>query len=62
MALTPRERVLTALDHSEPDRVPVDLGGNQTGIHKFAYEKLIAHLGLHEEIEIMDGVQQLARP
>jgi len=60
--LTPRERVLAALDHREPDRVPIDLGGNQTGIHKFAYAALTDHLGLAEEIEIMDGVQQLARP
>jgi len=60
--LTSRERVLTALDHREPDRVPIDLGGNQTGIHKFAYKALIDHLGLAEEIEIMDAVQQLARP
>jgi uroporphyrinogen decarboxylase len=57
-----RERVLTALEHREPDRVPIDLGGNQTGIHKAAYEALIGHLGLAEEIEIMDAVQQLARP
>jgi uroporphyrinogen decarboxylase len=60
--MTPRERVLTALDHRQPDRVPVDLGGNQTGIHKFAYQKLLALLGLEEEIVIMDLVQQLARP
>ncbi len=60
--LTSRERVLAALNHTEPDRVPIDLGGNQTGIHKIAYEKLITHLGLNEEIEIMDLVQQLARP
>jgi uroporphyrinogen decarboxylase len=60
--LNPRERLLTALDHRQPDRVPIDLGGNQTGIHKFAYQKLIAHLGLEEEIAIMDLVQQLAKP
>ena len=60
--MTPRERVLTALDHREPDRAPIDLGGNQTGIHKFAYQKLIDHLGLKEEIVIMDLVQQLAKP
>ncbi|MFV1966156.1 MAG: uroporphyrinogen decarboxylase family protein [Pirellulaceae bacterium] len=60
--MTPRERLLTAVDHREPDRIPIDLGGNQTGIHKFAYETLIRHLGLSEEIEIMDAVQQLARP
>ena len=59
---TSRERVLTALDHREPDRVPIDLGGNQTGIHKGAYRKLIDRLGLDEEIVIMDLVQQLAQP
>jgi uroporphyrinogen decarboxylase len=60
--MTPRERLLTALDHREPDRVPIDLGGNQTGIHRDAYQALLDHLGLDEEIEIMDAVQQLARP
>jgi len=31
--MTSRERLLAALDHRRPDRVPIDLGGNQTGIH-----------------------------
>lgn len=57
-----RQRVLTALDHRVPDRVPIDLGGFQTGIHQKAYRELIAHLGLSEEIAIMDAVQQLAKP
>jgi uroporphyrinogen decarboxylase len=61
-AWTSRERVLAALDHREPDRVPIDLGGNQSGIHRAAYEALIARLGLRETIEIMDLAQQLARP
>jgi len=60
--MTSRQRVLAALNHQEPDRVPIDLGGNQTGIHKHAYQALIDHLGLEEEIDIMDAVQQLARP
>jgi uroporphyrinogen decarboxylase len=60
--MTPRERMLAALEHRTPDRVPIDLGGNQTGIHKFAYEALVEHLGLREPLEIMDAVQQLARP
>lgn len=60
--MTSRERLSAALDHRNPDHVPIDLGGNQTGIHKAAYEALIEHLGLVEEIEIMDAVQQLARP
>ena len=60
--MTPRERVLKALNHEEPDRVPIDLGGNQTGIHKSAYRALLDHLGIRDEVTIMDAVQQLARP
>lgn len=60
--MTSRQRLLTALDHQEPDRVPIDLGGNQTGIHKFAYQALIEHLGIRDDLVIMDAVQQLARP
>lgn len=60
--MTPRERVLSALSHEEPDRIPIDLGGNQTGIHKFAYQALVEHLGIEDELRIMDPVQQLAQP
>ncbi len=60
--MTSRERLLTALDHQQPDRVPIDLGGNQTGIHKFAYQALLDHLGIADELAIMDAVQQLAKP
>ena len=60
--LTRRDRVLAALEHRPPDRVPLDLGGNQTGIHRLAHEELLARLGWREEIEIMDAVRQLARP
>ena len=42
-----RERLLTALNHQEPDRVPFDLGSVQvTGIHVVAYHRLRAALGL----------------
>ncbi len=60
--LTPRQRLLTALNHRVPDRVPIDLGGNQTGIHKNAYCALVRHLGIADEVRIMDAVQQLAQP
>ena len=60
--MSPRERLLKAINHEIPDRVPIDLGGNQTGIHRFAYEPLLAHLGLHDPVVIMDAVQQLAKP
>ncbi len=60
--MTPRERVITALNHEEPDRIPIDLGGFQTGIHKKAYRDLINYLGFEEDIQTLDPVQQLAVP
>jgi uroporphyrinogen decarboxylase len=58
-----RERVLTALNHKEPDRVPFDLGGTVvTGIHAKAYRRLRQYLGLPEkEIVIKDIAQQIAQ-
>jgi len=60
--LTSRQRVQKALNHETPDRIPIDLGGFQTGIHKKAYETLIQHLGIKDEVKILDPVQQLAQP
>ena len=60
--MTARERMTLALNHEEADRVPIDLGGFQTGIHKRAYEELIASLGIKDEVSILDPVQQLAAP
>jgi uroporphyrinogen decarboxylase len=60
--MTSRERVQKALNHQTPDRVPIDFGGFQTGIHRRAYEALVNHLGFREEISILDPVQQLAQP
>jgi len=60
--MSPRERVIKAINHEIPDRVPIDLGGFQTGIHRGAYEALLAHLGLTDNIAMLDPVQQLAVP
>jgi len=59
--VTPRERVLTALDHREPDRVPIDLGSSiVTSITKAAYLPLMERLGLDPgTVRIHDEVQQL---
>ena len=59
--MTPRQRILAALDHRESDRVPIDLGSSiVTSITRAAYEPLRAHLGLPaEEIVVYDEVQQL---
>ncbi len=60
--LSSRQRVLAALNFQTPDRVPIDLGGFQSGIHKKAYLKLLAYLEREEEIVMLDPVQQLVRP
>jgi len=60
--MSSRQRVLKALNHETPDRVPIDLGGFQTGIHKGAYAQLLDYLGIRDEMTILDPVQQLARP
>ncbi len=45
--MTPRERILAALDHKEPDRVPIDCGGTDvTGLHGIAYNAVKKHLGI----------------
>jgi uroporphyrinogen-III decarboxylase len=58
-----RQRVLTALNHQEPDRVPFDMGGTVvTGIHYRAYEALRAYLGLPQrEPKIIDMIQLRAQ-
>jgi uroporphyrinogen decarboxylase len=50
MSMTPRERVLAAIHHEQPDRVPIILGtSNTTGIKMAAYKRLKNHLGITSE-------------
>ena len=45
-----RQRVLDALNHREPDRIPFDLGTSvETGITTQAYDRFIELMGLAEE-------------
>lgn len=62
--MTPRERILAAIDHRQPDRVPVDLGATpSSGISAIAYGNLKKHLGiLQGDTRVYDVVQQLAQP
>src|SRR3990172_6352812 len=47
MTMTPRERVLAAVRHEEPDRVPIVLGvSNATGIKMKPYHELKQLLGI----------------
>jgi len=60
--ISSRDRLLTALDHRESDRIPFDLGSTQvSGIHEIAYRRLRKALGLPETtVSFCDTIQQLA--
>ena len=60
--LTSRERVRSALDHKETDRVPIDLGSSPvTGIQAVMYRKLKEYLGITGgEIKVYEPYQMLA--
>ena len=63
--MTSRERVLCALDHREPDRVPIDFAAwRSSGVHAMAYGRLRRHLGLPDDgsWRLYDVMQQLAEP
>jgi uroporphyrinogen decarboxylase len=52
--MTPRERVQAALEHREPDRVPIDVcPGSFSTIIGQGYERLKAHLGIESETQYM---------
>jgi uroporphyrinogen decarboxylase len=59
--MTSRKRVMQALNHQEPDRVPIDLGGTiDSSIVKKSYIELKRYLGMPlEHIRTLDYVQQL---
>ncbi len=56
-----RERVLCALNHQQPDRVPIDCGGTrQSGIAASTYHQLKQRLGLSTPTRVYDVYQMLA--
>lgn len=59
-----RERILSAINHNEPDALPVDLGATpSSGISAIAYDKLIHHIPLIDKRNwVYDVVQQVAQP
>jgi uroporphyrinogen decarboxylase len=60
--MTSRERVLTALDHAEPDRIPIDIGGTcVSSIAASTYAALRDHMRLPcVPVREMETVQQIA--
>jgi len=62
--MTSRERILAAIEHRQPDKVPIDMGATpSSGISAIAYGNLKKHLGLAQgNTLVYDVVQQLAQP
>jgi len=59
--MTSRERIIAAIEHREPDRIPVDLGASTvTGISAMAYNRLKTRMGIGTPTRVFDVVQQLA--
>jgi uroporphyrinogen decarboxylase len=60
--MTSKDRVLSSLNHKQPDRIPVDLSGyRSSGISAIVYPKLRAALELEpRSVDVYDPVQQLA--
>ena len=59
-----RQRVLAAIQHQEPDRVPVDIGSTpSSGISATAHYNLMQYLGQGDTpTRVYDVVQQVAQP
>jgi uroporphyrinogen decarboxylase len=57
-----RERVVAAINHQQPDRVPIDLNGSAaSGIHVYAYVNLRKHLGLSlDQVQVFDMFGMMA--
>ena len=57
--MTSRERVIASLNHEEPDRVPLDLGGGVTTIETLPFNELKRYLELRCETKnfIRDHVE-----
>jgi uroporphyrinogen decarboxylase len=60
VGMTPRERVLAALSHREPDRVPIDLGSTWISTTTIPfYEQLKSHFGVDRPTRLMERNMQV---
>ncbi len=58
--MTHRERVLAALSHEQPDRVPIDLGATRdSSIVVEGYEQLKQHFGVHQGNTLLNRMMQV---
>ena len=56
-----RERILKTLNHQEPDKLPLDLGGTESsGMTAYSLFNLYNHLKIHAELRIFEPYQYVA--
>ncbi len=62
--MTSRERILSAINHKQPDKVPVDIGATpSSGISMVAYQNLVKHLGIrNQKNKVYDVIQEVTQP
>ena len=52
-----RDRIITSINHKQPDKVPVDLGASTvTGISAIAYNNLKKYLKIERKTRVFDVV------
>ena len=60
--MTSRERILAAVNHQEPDRVPLDIGGSlNSSILVEGYKKLEQHLGMSGETKLLSKLGRIVQ-
>jgi len=61
--MTPRQRISAALNHQQPDRIPLDLAGTESsGLTAIAYNSLRSHMNLPPDPpQVFDTYQQVVK-
>jgi uroporphyrinogen decarboxylase len=58
--MTHRDRVMAAVSHEQPDKVPIDLGGTRdSSIVVEGYDRLKKHFGIEEENKLCDRMMRV---
>ena len=59
-----RKRIISAINHKEPDRIPIDLGSTpSSGISVVAWQNLLKYLGKENlQTWVYDVVQEVVQP
>jgi len=61
--MSSKERLNCALNHKEPDMIPIDFGGVHTSLHDYAHKNLMKYYKLDgPDAKIQEALQQIVYP